>query len=70
MYKKIQIQLTYIAGFEIKQEISSWLTLLGRLGLDGYSDRIMFPMNSSENGNGFGTESVTDFKSFNDTLLH
>ena len=58
----------YIAGFEIKQEVSSWLTLLGRLGLDGYSDKriSMFPMNSSENnGNGFATESVTDFKSFN-----
>jgi TonB-linked SusC/RagA family outer membrane protein len=58
----------YIAGFEIKQEISSWLTLLGRLGLDGYSDKrmSMFPVNSSQNGgNGFGTESVTDFKSYN-----
>jgi hypothetical protein len=47
-----------------KSKISSWLTLLGRLGPDGYSDKriSMFPMNSSENnGNGFATESVTGF---------
>jgi TonB-linked SusC/RagA family outer membrane protein len=58
----------YIAGFEIKQNVTSWLSLLGRLGLDGYSDKriSMFPINSSENGgNGSGTESVTDFKQFN-----
>jgi TonB-linked SusC/RagA family outer membrane protein len=58
----------YIAGFEIKQDVTNWLTLLGRLGLDGYSDKRMsiYPMNSSENGgNGFATESVTDFKQYN-----
>ena len=58
----------YIAGFELKHEVRDWLSLLARLGLDGYSDKriTMFPMNSSENaGNGSASESVTDFQQYN-----
>lgn len=62
----------YIGGFELKQNVTSWLAVLARLGLDGYSDKRMsiFPMNSAENaGNGSATESVTDFQSFNADLI-
>jgi TonB-linked SusC/RagA family outer membrane protein len=62
----------YIGGFELKQNVTSWLSVLARLGLDGYSDKRMsiFPINSSENGgNGSATESVTDFQSFNADLI-
>ncbi|MGO4906110.1 SusC/RagA family TonB-linked outer membrane protein [Flavobacterium sp. W20_MBD1_R3] len=58
----------YIAGFELKHEVKDWLSLLARVGLDGYSDKriTMFPMNSSENaGNGSANESVTDFQQYN-----
>jgi TonB-linked SusC/RagA family outer membrane protein len=58
----------YIAGFELKHEVKPWLSLLARVGLDGYSDKriTMFPMNSSENaGNGSANESVTDFQQYN-----
>jgi TonB-linked SusC/RagA family outer membrane protein len=58
----------YVAGFELKHEVNKWLTLVGRLGLDGYSDKriSMFPKNSAENGgNGSATESVTDFQQYN-----
>ncbi|MFV8270595.1 SusC/RagA family TonB-linked outer membrane protein [Flavobacterium sp. GT2N3] len=58
----------YIAGFELKHEVRDWLSLLARVGLDGYSDKriTMFPMNSSENaGNGSASESVTDFQQYN-----
>ena len=62
----------YIGGFELKQNVTSWLAVLARLGLDGYSDKRMtiFPINSSENGgNGSANESVTDFQSFNADLI-
>lgn len=62
----------YIGGFELKHEFTSWVSVLARLGLDGYSDKriTMFPMNSSENaGNGRATESVTDFQSFNADII-
>jgi len=58
----------YIAGFELKHDATKWLSLLARVGLDGYSDKriTMFPMNSSENaGHGSANESVTDFQQFN-----
>jgi TonB-linked SusC/RagA family outer membrane protein len=58
----------YIAGFELKQEVNNWLSLLARVGLDGYSDKrlTMFPMNSVENGgNGSANESVIDFQQYN-----
>jgi TonB-linked SusC/RagA family outer membrane protein len=58
----------YIAGFELKHEVKDWLSLLARVGLDGYSDKriTMFPMNSSENaGNGSASESATDFQQYN-----
>ena len=62
----------YIGGFELKHKVADWISVLARLGLDGYSDKriTMFPMNSSENGgNGRATESVTDFQSFNADLI-
>lgn len=58
----------YVAGFELKHEVNKWVSLIGRLGLDGYSDKriSMFPMNSGENsGNGYATESVTDYQQYN-----
>ena len=58
----------YLAGIEIRHEVRKWLTLLGRVGLDGYSDQriTMFPMNSNENaGNGSANESVTNFHQYN-----
>ncbi len=58
----------YIAGFELKQEVNSRLSLLARVGLDGYSDKrlTMFPMNSVENGgSGSANESVIDFQQYN-----
>lgn len=58
----------YIAGFELKHDYTNWLSLLGRVGFDGYSDKriSMFPMNSVENsGNGSATEDVTDFSQYN-----
>ena len=58
----------YIAGFELKQDVNKWLSLLTRVGLDGYSDKrmTMFPMNSVENGgNGSANESVIDFQQYN-----
>lgn len=62
----------YIAGFEIKHDVNNWLSFLGRLGIDGYSDKrmSMFNMNSAENG-GFGnaTESVTDFSQYNADIM-
>ena len=62
----------YIGGFELKQNVTSWLSVLARLGLDGYSDKriTIFPMSSSENaGNGSAKESVTDYQSFNADLI-
>ncbi|MFV8346718.1 SusC/RagA family TonB-linked outer membrane protein [Flavobacterium sp. ZB4P13] len=58
----------YIAGFELKHDVNNWLSLLARVGLDGYSDKraTLFPINSSENaGNGSASESVTDFQQYN-----
>ncbi|MBL0012959.1 MAG: SusC/RagA family TonB-linked outer membrane protein [Flavobacterium sp.] len=62
----------YIAGFELKHEYTSWFTLLGRVGLDGYSDKriSMFPKNSVENaGNGSAREDVTDFFQYNVDIM-
>lgn len=62
----------YIGGFELKQKVTEWVSVIGRLGLDGYSDKriTMFPMNSVENGgNGRASESVTDFQSFNADII-
>ena len=62
----------YIGGFELKHKVADWISLIGRLGLDGYSDKriTVFPMNSAENaGNGRASESVTDFQSFNADLI-
>jgi TonB-linked SusC/RagA family outer membrane protein len=58
----------YIAGFEMKHEIKSWLSVLARVGFDGYSDKRMsiWNVNSVENsGKGKATEEVTDFQQFN-----
>jgi TonB-linked SusC/RagA family outer membrane protein len=62
----------YIAGIELRHEYTSWLTLLGRVGFDGYSDKriTMFPKNSVENaGNGSATEDVTDFNQYNVDIM-
>jgi TonB-linked SusC/RagA family outer membrane protein len=62
----------YVGGFELKHEFKSWLSILGRLGLDGYSDKRMsiFPINSAENGgNGKASENVTDYQSFNADIM-
>jgi TonB-linked SusC/RagA family outer membrane protein len=62
----------YIAGFELKHEVNQWLSLLGRFGIDGYSDKkiSMFPMNSAENGgNGNASESVIDFNQYNADIM-
>ncbi|MBP2283188.1 TonB-linked SusC/RagA family outer membrane protein [Flavobacterium sp. CG_23.5] len=62
----------YIAGFEIKHDVASWMSILGRLGLDGYSDKriSMWPKNSAENGgNGNASESVTDFQQYNVDIM-
>jgi TonB-linked SusC/RagA family outer membrane protein len=62
----------YIGGFELKHEVSKWMSLVGRLGLDGYSDKriSMFPKNSAENaGNGFATESNTSFQQYNVDII-
>ncbi len=58
----------YVAGFELKHEVNKFMSLIARLGLDGYSDKriSMWPMNSAENGgNGSASESVTDYQQFN-----
>ena len=58
----------YVAGFELKHEVNKWLSLLSRVGLDGYSDKrmTMYPRNSAENaGNGSANESVIDFQQYN-----
>lgn len=58
----------YVAGFELKYDANKWLSLLTRVGLDGYSDKriTVFPKNSAQNaGNGQANESVTDFQSYN-----
>ena len=58
----------YIAGFELKHEVNNWLSLLARVGIDGYSDKrlTMFPVNSVENnGDGSADESVIDFQQYN-----
>ncbi|MFE3872048.1 SusC/RagA family TonB-linked outer membrane protein [Flavobacterium sp. ZS1P70] len=62
----------YTAGFELKHDVNNWLSLLTRVGLDGYSDKriTMFPMNSAENaGNGSANESVTDFLQYNMDMM-
>jgi TonB-linked SusC/RagA family outer membrane protein len=62
----------YIGGFELKQNVNEWLSLVARVGLDGYSDKriTMFPINSSENaGRGSASESVTDYQSFNTDIM-
>ena len=58
----------YLAGIELKHDIKSWLSILGRIGLDTYSDKrlTVFPINSRELvGVGSANESVTDFNSYN-----
>lgn len=58
----------YIAGIEIRHEVKSWLTLLGRVGFDGYNDKriSMFTLSSAENGgNGSANESITNFDQYN-----
>ena len=62
----------YIAGFELKHEVTKWLSLLGRVGIDGYSDQkiSMFQKNSAENGgNGNATESVINFNQYNADIM-
>jgi TonB-linked SusC/RagA family outer membrane protein len=62
----------YIAGFELKHEVYNWMSLLARVGLDGYSDQriSLWPMNSAENGGlGNASESVTDFKQYNVDIM-
>ena len=62
----------YIAGFELQHDIADWISILGRFGLDAYSDeRInMFPMNSVQNsGRGQAAENVTDFLQFNADIM-
>ncbi len=62
----------YIAGFELKHEIKSWLTVLARVGFDAYSDKriSIFNVNSAENGGaGSATESVTDFQQYNVDIM-
>ncbi len=58
----------YIAGLELKHEINKNIAILGRFGLDGFSDKriTMFPISSSENA-GFGSanEQVTDYRQYN-----
>jgi TonB-linked SusC/RagA family outer membrane protein len=58
----------FVVGSELKHTVNDWLTLLGRVGLDGYSDsRItMFPMSSSENsGNGSASQNVINYFRYN-----
>lgn len=58
----------YLAGFELKHDVNNWLSLLSRVGIDGYSDKrsTLFPVNSRELvGAGSANESVTDFHSYN-----
>lgn len=62
----------YIAGFQLQHEISKYITLLGRFGIDAYSDKriSMFPRSSAENGGlGSATENVTDFQQFNADIM-
>ncbi len=62
----------YVGGFEIKHDVKNWLSLLGRTGIDGYSDQriTMFPKNSRELvGIGSADESVTDFHQYNVDLM-
>ena len=62
----------YIGGFEIKHDINSWASIIGRLGIDGYTDKriTMFPINSAENGgNGSASESVTDYSQYNADIM-
>lgn len=58
----------YVGGFEIKHQLRSWISILARTGLDGYSDKriSIYPLNSRENANlGTASESVTDFIQYN-----
>jgi TonB-linked SusC/RagA family outer membrane protein len=62
----------YIGGFELKHKVADWISLLARVGFDGYSDKrmSMFPMSSVENaGNGSATESVIDFQQYNIDIM-
>jgi TonB-linked SusC/RagA family outer membrane protein len=62
----------YIAGFELKHDYTNWLSLMGRVGIDGYTDKriSMFPKNSVENGgNGSAREDVTDFSQYNVDIM-
>ena len=62
----------YIAGLQIQHDINKNISILGRFGLDGYSDKrlTMYPKSSRENnGNGSASESVTDFQQYNVDLM-
>jgi hypothetical protein len=50
----------YIGGFELKHKVADWISLLGRLGLDGYSDKRItdFPYELSRKCDGRASEAL------------
>lgn len=62
----------YIAGFELNHKLTSNFSVLGRFGLDAYTDeRIsMFPIYSSENGgNGSASEDGITYRQYNADIM-
>lgn len=62
----------YIAGMELKHEINKNVSVLGRFGLDGFSDKriTMFPISSSENaGFGSASEQAIDYRQYNIDIM-
>ena len=59
----------YIAGAELNYKVTDWLSLLGRVGIDHYTDsrQSIYPINSvAANGSGSATE---DFISSHQTNI-
>ena len=62
----------YIAGFELNHKLTENFSLLGRFGLDAYTDeRIsMYPIYSSENGgNGSASEDGITYRQYNADIM-
>jgi TonB-linked SusC/RagA family outer membrane protein len=62
----------YIGGFELQHKLTQNFSLLGRFGIDAYTDdRIsMYPVYSSENGgNGLATEDGITYRQYNADVM-
>ncbi|TDE42900.1 SusC/RagA family TonB-linked outer membrane protein [Flavobacterium rhamnosiphilum] len=62
----------YISGFELKHDITENFSLLGRFGLDAYTDESIsvYPVYSAENaGNGFAFEDGITYRQYNADVM-